>query len=186
MNFNALKNKANPSIFTKALILTMVIFISYFSGTGINMVLKLSDNYLSGIWCAVSAIVVFDDLPENAKKLMKDRLLGTFVGALFTASTLFLSGNLLLSIAISLFLTCISIIFFKWDGALKIGCITVLIVGITSHGSYVNEIWQSGLMRFLESVAGGLISLFATIIIDKAKKRYLADAPHSKKMDNSN
>ena len=160
-----------PSIFVKSSLLTCVILTSYFLGLGINRMLHLSDDYLSGIWCAIAAIVVFDDLPKNAKSLMKDRLLGTFVGALLTTLIIYLTNNLLMSVAISLFCTCIFISVFKWTGALKIGCITVIIVGLSTHDKAFEIVWQSGLMRFLESVAGGSLSLLATTCIEGIKKK---------------
>lgn len=165
------KDYPDTSIVIKAGLLTIVIFISYFFGLGINKMIRFSDDYLSGIWCAVSAIVVFDDLPKNAKSLMKDRLLGTFVGALLTTVIIYFTNNLFLSLGISVFFTCILISVFKWTGALKIGCITAIIVGLSTHNKAFDIVWQFGLMRFLESVAGGAISLIATIIIEKIKKR---------------
>ncbi|OCK53435.1 hypothetical protein BA768_02560 [Chryseobacterium sp. CBo1] len=171
MKLYNLKNYTDASIYVKASLLTLVIFISYFFGLGINMVLQLSDDYLSGIWCAISAIVVFDDLPKNAKNLMKDRILGTFIGAFLATSIIYFTNNLFLSVGISLFLTCIFISVFKWTGALKIGCITVIIVGLSTHDQTFDIVWQSGLMRFLESVAGGTVSLMATIIIERIKHK---------------
>lgn len=112
------KDYPDTSIVIKAGLLTIVIFISYFFGLGINKMIRFSDDYLSGIWCAVSAIVVFDDLPKNAKSLMKDRLLGTFVGALLTTVIIYFTNNLFLSLGISVFFTCILISVFKWTGAL--------------------------------------------------------------------
>src|SRR5690606_4004986 len=108
-----------------------------------------------------------DDLPKNAKSLIKDRLLGTFIGALLTTVIIYFTNNLFLSLGISVFFTCILISVFKWTGALKIGCITVIIVGLSTHNKAFDIVWQFGLMRFLESVAGGAISLIATIIIEK-------------------
>ena len=67
MKFEIFKDPPDAGIVVKASLLTLVILISYFLGLGINKLLQLSDDYLSGIWCAVSAIVVFDDLPKNAK-----------------------------------------------------------------------------------------------------------------------
>jgi len=163
------KDPPDAGIVVKASLLTLVILISYFLGLGINKLLQLSDDYLSGVWCAVSAIVVFDDLPKNAKGLMKDRLLGTLVGALLTTIIVYFTRNLFLSIGIALFCTCIFISVFKWTGALKIGCITVIIVGLSTHDKAFEIVWQSGLMRFLESVAGCTLSLIATIIIEQIK-----------------
>ncbi|MFH6968858.1 FUSC family protein [Flavobacterium johnsoniae] len=170
MKSNIFKDYPDAGIVLKATLLTTVIFISCFLGLGINRMLQLSDDYLSGIWCAVSAIVVFDDLPKNARSLMKDRLLGTFVGALLTTIIIYFTHNLFLSLGISVFFTCILISVFKWTGALKIGCITVIIVGLSTHGKTFDIVWQSGLMRFLESIAGGAVSLVATIVIEKIKK----------------
>ncbi|WP_278354097.1 MULTISPECIES: FUSC family protein [Bacteroidota] len=171
MKLEIFKGPPDVSIVVKASLLTLVIFISYFLGLGINKILRLSDDFLSGIWCAVSAIVVFDDLPKNAKTLMKDRLLGTFVGALLATLIIYFTENLFLSVGIALFCTCIFISVFKWTGALKIGCITVIIVGLSTHDKTFEIVWQSGLMRFLESVAGCTLSLIATIIIDQLKTK---------------
>lgn len=111
MKFEIFKDPPDAGIVVKASLLTLVILISYFLGLGINKLLQLSDDYLSGIWCAVSAIVVFDDLPKNAKSLMKDRLLGTFVGVLLTTIIVYFTTNLFLSIGIALFCTCILFLF---------------------------------------------------------------------------
>lgn len=176
MKLEIFKDHPDASILVKATLLTIVILLSYFLGLWINKLLQLSDDYLSGIWCAVSAIVVFDDFPKNAKSLMKDRLLGTFIGALLTTIIIYFTNNLILSVVISLFCTCIFISVFKWTGALKIGCITVIIVGVSAHDKAFEIVWQSGLMRFLESLAGGTLSLLATIVIEWIKKKKFPEA----------
>lgn len=164
------KTPPDGSIFIKASLLKIVILISYFLGLGINKFLQFSDDYLSGIWCAVSAIVVLDDLPKNAKHLMKDRLLGTLVGALLTTIIIYFTKNLFLSVGIALFCTCLLISVFEWTGALKIGCITFIIVGLSMHDKAFEFVWEFGVMRFLESIAGCTVSLIAIIIIEKVKR----------------
>lgn len=162
-------------VFFKAFILTAVILVSYLIGNALSATLNLTDSRLSGAWCAISAIVVFDDLLDNVKKLIKDRLLGTFMGALLTTFIMSWSGNQLLSISISIFLVCLASILFKWNGALKIGCITVLIIGITTGGKSIAVVWETGLMRFLESATGGLVSILATMLIYRTKNMGISD-----------
>ena len=156
-------------IIIKASILTAVILISYYIGYGISFLLHLPNNYISGMWCAATAVVVFDDLPLNAKTLMKDRTLGSLVGTVVAAVCISLIGHLILSVTISLLVVCSFIIFFKWDGTLKIACITVMIVGVTTHGYTDQDIIFFAAIRFFESVLGGTVSLLATILIDKLK-----------------
>ncbi len=156
-------------IVVRACLLTGVIVVSYFSGYGISLLLNLPNNSISGMWCAVTAIVVFDDLPTNALALMRDRLLGTFSGAFLSALFLDMFGHVMLSVCFALFCVCLCVIFFKWDGALKIACATVLIVGISAHNYTNREVWLFSGMRFMESVLGGLISLLATVSIVKSK-----------------
>jgi uncharacterized membrane protein YccC len=162
-------------IIAKAMILTAVILISYFVGYGITFLLNIpgTSNYISGLWCAVTAVVVFDDMPTNAVTLMKDRLLGTFTGAALSALCIALFGHVIFSISIALFIVCVLIIFFKLNGALKIACTTVLIVGVSTHNYSNHAIWLYATMRFFESAIGGLISLAATIVIDRSKKYFL-------------
>jgi uncharacterized membrane protein YccC len=164
-----LKIHPKLKIVLKASILTTVILTSYFIGYGISFLLHLPNNYISGMWCAATAVVVFDDLPLNAKTLMKDRTLGSFVGTVVAATCISLIGHLVLSVTISLLVVCSFIIFFKLDGTLKIACITVMIVGVTTHGYADKDILLFAAIRFFESVIGGAISLFATIFIDKLK-----------------
>jgi uncharacterized membrane protein YgaE (UPF0421/DUF939 family) len=152
-------------IVIKPILLIIVTLISFGLGMLISHFLQLSDPYLSGLWAAISAIIVFDDFPTNARELIKDRLLGTFIGALLTAITYYLIGDLLIAVCISLFFVYVLIVKFKWLGALKIGCITVLIIAICSHNEPFSAIWRTSFMRFFESAIGGAISLFATVII---------------------
>jgi uncharacterized membrane protein YccC len=162
--------KDKLSIVFKAAVLTIVILISYFAGHGLGSLVRFSNNYISGMWCAVTAVVVFDDFPTNAKTLLRDRLLGTLAGAVVAGIIITWLGHQIPAIFISLFIVSVFIIFFKWNGALKIGCITVLIVHFTTHDFSNREVWISSAMRFFEGVVGGTISLVATILLDKARQ----------------
>jgi uncharacterized membrane protein YgaE (UPF0421/DUF939 family) len=93
------------------------------------------------------------------------------VGSLLAAGAMFLVGNMIFAIAVSLFLVCSFIIFFKWDGALKIACITVIIVCITTHGFGITTILMTALMRFVELAAGASISILATVLLNKIKRK---------------
>ena len=74
--------KSNISIIIKSIILTVVILISYFAAHSISAIFNFKNSYVSGMWCAITAVVVFDDQPANSKNLLRDRLLGTLLGAI--------------------------------------------------------------------------------------------------------
>jgi uncharacterized membrane protein YccC len=157
-------------IFVKASTLTAVILISYFIGFGIGLLLDLPNKYVSGMWCAATAIVVFDDLPHNARNLLKDRIYGTLMGTIVSAVCISLLEKLILSITVALLIVSSCIIFLKWEGTIKIACITVLIVGVTTHGYTDPEIIFFALIRFVECVIGGTVSFLATVVIDKIRR----------------
>ena len=161
--------KEKLSIVFRAIVLASVILLSYFAGYSISAIFGFPNDYLSGIWAGVTAVVVFDDLPANSKNLMRDRLLGTFVGAVIGGFAVMLLKHSFLFIFLALFLVCIAVTLFKWQGALKIGCVTVLIVSFSTMGYSNLEIWVASAMRFLDGVIGGSISLFATLLIDKGR-----------------
>jgi uncharacterized membrane protein YccC len=161
--------KSNISIIIKAIILTVVIIISYFAAHSISSIVNFKNSYVSGMWCAVTAVVVFDDQPENSKNLLRDRLLGTLLGAIVGGVTISLIGHHILAISIALFVVCMVVIFFKWSGALKISCIMVLIINFTTINYSNTEIWISSAMRFVEGVIGGSISLLATTLLNKVR-----------------
>lgn len=160
-------------ILIKASILTIVVLISYSAGYTINAALSLPNSYISGMWCAITAVVVFDDLPARVRILMKDRLLGTLVGVLAASLSIILLSKPLWSVVISLFIVVSFVVYFRWHGALKIACVTVLVVGTTSQGLSDRDIWILSSMRFVEAVIGGIISLLATIVIYKIRKMRL-------------
>jgi uncharacterized membrane protein YgaE (UPF0421/DUF939 family) len=161
--------KSNISIIIKSIILTVVIIISYFSAHSNSAIFNFKNSYVSGMWCAITAVVVFDDQPANSKNLLRDRLLGTLLGAIVGGTIISLMGHHIFAICIALFIVCVVVIFFKWDGALKISCIMVLIVNFTTMNYSNTEIWISSAMRFAEGVAGGSISLLATTLINKGR-----------------
>ena len=163
----------NLSIVFRAAVLTIVIVISYFAGHGLGMLVQFTNNYVSGMWCSVTAVVVFDDFPTNSRNLLRDRLLGTLAGAVMAGISINLWDHKMYSIYIALFLVSVFVIFFKWNGALKIACITVLIVHFTTHDFSNREVWLTSAMRFFEGVVGGTISLLATILLDKARQNGL-------------
>jgi len=163
--------KTKIAIIIKATILTSVIIVSYFAGLGISSFFNFHQAYISGMWCAVTAVVVFDDLPENAKNIFRDRLLGTFIGAAIGGATISFLGHLFYSICISLFIVCVVVTLFRWQGALKIACITALIVNFTTFNYSIQEIWVSSAMRFVEGVVGGSISLAATLLYHKGNQK---------------
>ncbi|PHN01620.1 FUSC family protein [Flavilitoribacter nigricans] len=159
----------NSRILLRAAILTGIILSSFFLGFSLAALLQMSDRIISGVWCSIAAVVVFDDLLENAKTLMKDRLLGTFTGALLTAAFSALLQPILIAIALALLAVCILIIYFEWKGALKIACITVLIIGISPIQGINGGIWSAAFMRFIESALGGFVAIGATVVQDKVK-----------------
>lgn len=159
----------NSRIVLKAAILTGIILSSFFLGFSLAAVLQMPDRIISGVWCSIASVVVFDDLLENAKILMQDRLLGTFTGAVLTALLSSLFPPMLFSIALALLLVSMLIIYFEWKGALKIACITVLIIGISPIQGISGGIWSAAFMRFMESALGGLVAIGTTIILDRIK-----------------
>ena len=96
--------KEKLSIVFRAIVLASVILLSYFAGYSISAIFGFPNDYLSGIWAGVTAVVVFDDLPANSKNLMRDRLLGTFVGAVIGGFAVMLLKHSFLSIFLALFL----------------------------------------------------------------------------------
>lgn len=144
--------------------------VSYSLGRELSVLLNMSDQYISGMWCAVSAIVVFDDLRENVKVLLKNRLLGTLIGSILTVMCVFFIHDLIGSICVSLILVCLAINLFNLDGALKIACTTVLIITISTHDAPFEDISLNALMRFAESTLGSLLSLAATVMVEHTRQ----------------
>lgn len=161
-----MKYVPSPKMIIKSVVLTSLVMVSYFFGRQLSLLLNMPAENISGMWCAVSAIVVFDDLRENVKQLLKNRLLGTFIGSAIGVLWMYFIDDLIWSICISLVLVSIVISLLKLDGALKIACTTVLIVSISTHGTTFSEIWITAAMRFIESILGGLFSLTATVLMD--------------------
>jgi uncharacterized membrane protein YccC len=159
----------NSRILLRAAILTGIILSSFFLGFSLAAMLNMSDKIISGVWCSIAAVVVFDDLLENAKNLMKDRLLGTVTGAILIAAFSTLFSSVLMAIGLALLLVCMLIIYFEWKGALKIACITVLIIGISPIQGINGGIWSAAIMRFVESALGGFVAIGATIVLEKIK-----------------
>ena len=148
------------------MVLTSLVMVSYFLGRQLSLQVHLSDGNIGGMWCAISAIVVFDDLRENVKQLLKNRLLGTLIGSMIAVVFMYFVHDLLWSVCISLILVSIIISLLKLDGALKIACTSVLIVCISTHGAPFSQIWLTATMRFIESILGGLLSLTATVLME--------------------
>jgi uncharacterized membrane protein YccC len=161
-----MKYVLSRKIIIKSVVLTSLVMISYFLGRQLSLQVHLSDGNISGMWCAISAIVVFDDLRENVKQLLKNRLWGTLIGSLIGVIWMYFIDDLLWSVCISLVIVSILISLLKLDGALKIACTTVLIVSISTHGATFNQIWLTASMRFVESILGGLLSLTATVLME--------------------
>lgn len=159
----------NSKVLLRAIMLTGVILTSFFLGMVTAALLHMPDRLISGVWCSIAAVVVFDDLLENAKVLLKDRLLGTFTGALITAIFASIFHSMTLAIVPGLLLSCMIIIYFEWQGALKIACITVLIIGISSVQGVNGGIWSAAVMRFLESALGGMVAIGATLLLKQIR-----------------
>lgn len=156
----------SPKIIIKSVVLTTLVMISYFIGGQLSALVDMPHENISGMWCAVSAIVVFDDLRENVKQLLKNRLLGTLIGSAIGVLWMYFIDDLMWSVGISLVLVSIVVSLLKLDGALKIACTTVLIVSISTYGATFNQIWFTAAMRFVESTLGGLLSLIATVLME--------------------
>lgn len=178
-----MKYVPSPKIIVKSIVLTSLVMVSYFFGRQLSVMVNMPDENISGMWCAVSAIVVFDDLRENVKQLLKNRLLGTFIGSAIGVLWMYFIEDLLWSVCISLVLVSIVISLAKLDGALKIACTTVLIVSISTHGATFSQIWITAAMRFVESILGGMLSLTATVMMEKSTLFKTTNSQESKKAD---
>lgn len=163
-----MKYVPSPKIVVKAIVLTSLVVVSYFLGIQLSRLVNMPDTNIGGMWCAISAIVVFDDLRENVKQLLKNRLLGTLIGSVIGVVWMYFVKDLMTSVCLSLVVVSILISLLKLDGALKIACTTVLIVSISTHGASFSQIGITATMRFIESVLGGLLSLGATVVMENS------------------
>ena len=161
--------KSSTKILIKSVVLTTIVVVSYFTGRALSAMVGMSDQFVSGMWCAVSAIVVFDDLRENVMTLLKNRLIGTFIGSLLAVLSIYFIHDIVISLCVSLVIVSTFINILNLSGALKIACTTVLIVTIPTHSAAFSEIWINALMRFIESALGCLMSLGATVVMDQSK-----------------
>jgi uncharacterized membrane protein YgaE (UPF0421/DUF939 family) len=163
-----MKYVPSPKIIIKSVVLTSLVMVSYFMGRQLSVLINMPNENIGGMWCAISAIVVFDDLRENVKQLLKNRLLGTLIGSAIGVIWMYFVKDLVWSVCVSLVLASILISLLKLDGALKIACTTVLIVSISTHGATFNQTWITATMRFVESILGGLLSLAATVVMENS------------------
>lgn len=143
----------------------MLVLLSYFVGRQFNLLFGLAAENASGIWCAISAIVVFDDSREGVRKLARTRALGTLIGALIGFLAIYIIPDVRGAVAAALIAASLVVNLLKVEGALKIACTALLIVCMSAYDKPPAEMWMIAQNRFITSMLGGVLAVLATIAL---------------------
>lgn len=117
------------------------------------------DSLVSGLWCAVTAVVVLQANLGGTYKAAWARLLGVIVGSVFGGLCTVLFGSNPLSLAVSIFLTVIICSMMNIKDSVRIACLSVCIVLVLWGLRPTISPWSFALYRVIDSIMGIFIAV---------------------------
>lgn len=133
--------------------------LGWITGIWLSQTTNRPETLISGVWCAVSAVVVLQVHLGGTYHAALHRFLGVFIGSILgSIFTAYLTPNPLF-LGISVFLTAIVCDLLNIKESIRIACLTVCVIMIFWGFHSESNPWWFAFFRFVDSCVGILIGL---------------------------
>lgn len=150
---------------------TLAIIISYYAGLYVGMLYHFKTPQISGLWCAISGIIVLQVLIKESFSAAWIRILGSFLGALTSFVFVIMMGYTMLALAICVFITVTLTSIFKIKQTFRLAGLTAaIIIVVGSLEPSISPLLNAS-TRFLESFIGTIIAVLITAAFYPLRKK---------------
>ncbi|PIZ04562.1 MAG: hypothetical protein COY58_03690 [Gammaproteobacteria bacterium CG_4_10_14_0_8_um_filter_38_16] len=170
------KNALWHRIFRKFSILlsieaTLAIVISYYAGVFLGTLYYSKIPEISGLWCAISGIIVLQVLIKESFSAAWIRVLGSFLGALTSFIFATLMGDTILALTLCVFITVMLTSIFKIKQTFRLAGLTAAIIIIVGSLEPSISPFMNAFSRFAESAIGAIIAIIITATCYPLRKK---------------
>ncbi len=143
----------------KAIKVGIAAAVSLFVGIWFSTLIERPETLVSGLWCAISSIVVLQAHLGGTYKAAWQRFLGVLIGSILGCIFTVSFGSNPISLGFAIMLTMIICSAFKLQESIRIACLTVAVIMVLSGVRPEIELYLFGLFRFLDSCMGIFIAV---------------------------
>lgn len=133
--------------------------ISFLLGIGFNQLYHRPDILASGLWSALTSVVVIQARLEVTNKAALDRFLGVFVGCVAGTFFMYHMGSGVVSLAISVFGTIVLCSLLDIKDSFRVASMSTAMIIIMGGLRGDLDPWVFGFFRFIESAIGILVAV---------------------------
>ena len=147
-----------------AIQVSVAVILAFYLGSLVSRLFLLSNPIISGLWCAISAILVVQVLVNETIESAWLRIVGSFCGSLTSFIVASIFGYGLLALVSCMFVTIILLALLKLTKTYRLTCITIAVIIAIGMSNPTLPPWINSLSRFIESVLGAAIATVLVII----------------------
>jgi len=142
----------------------LVSLVSYWCGFYFTSVFHGASASVGGLWSLISGLVVLQATRRNTWSSAWLRILGTFVGAVISATYLSWLPFTVVGMAASILVTVLLCHVARIPDHARLGAITVAVIMVLSSVNPTLNPILSGALRFTESCIGTAIAVLAVVV----------------------
>jgi uncharacterized membrane protein YgaE (UPF0421/DUF939 family) len=150
---------------------TLSLIASYYLGLFIGAYFHFATPEVSGLWCAISGIIVLQVLVHESFNAAWIRILGSFLGALTSFVFATLMGYTIPALAVCVFVTVMLTSIFKIKQTFRLASLTAAIIIIIGTLEPAVPPLVNAVARFMESVIGAIIAIIVTAAFYPLRKK---------------
>lgn len=138
---------------------TIAVGIGYVVGYWFGGLIKMPMPIISGLWCAISTLLVLEAEIEKSFKQGWLRIIGSIAGAITSFIIASIFGYHFWSLLISIYLTVVCVSLVRLNQTIRIAVLTVLVIMIIGISDPSTPPLLNSLSRLTESIIGVLIAI---------------------------
>ena len=127
---------------------------------------------IGGLWATISAIIVLEASHTETLFSAKNRIIGTFIGAVLSGIYLLLFPFTIIGFAATIGVGVLVCYVLKVPKSIKLTGITIAVIMIVSTITQELHPIKNAALRFSESVIGAIISLLVAYILNIILKKF--------------
>lgn len=150
---------------------TLAIIISYYAGVFLGTLYHFRTPQISGLWCAISGIIVLQVLVKESFSAAWIRILGSFLGAFTSFIFSSLMGYTIPALMICVFVTVILTSIFNIKVTFRLASLTAAIIIVVGSLEPSVSPLMNAVSRFIESAVGSCIAIIITAVFYPLRKK---------------
>ncbi len=143
----------------------LVAILGWTIGNWFSHITERPDKLISGLWCALTAIVVLQTHLGGTYKTSWIRFLGVILGSIIGALSTSLLGSNPLTLGVSIFFIVMLCFILNIKESIRISCLSVTVVMVLWGLQPTISPWTFAFFRSIDSILGILIAVFVAHII---------------------